>query len=60
MIGRNIADMATREDATRLQNEATRQRNEIKAEIMAVRESADAQMQELRSYIVQHLEQHAS
>lgn len=60
VIGRNIADMATREDATRLQNEATRQRNEIKAEIMAVRESADAQMQELRSYIVQHLEQHAS
>ena len=29
VIGRNIADMATREDATRLQNEATRQRNEI-------------------------------
>ena len=59
VIGRNIADTATREDVTQLQNEATRQRNEIKAKIMAVRESADAQMQELRSYIVQHLEQHA-
>ena len=58
MISRNIADIATREDVRQLENEATRQRNEIKAEIMAVRESADAQMQEPRGYIVQHLEQH--
>ena len=47
VIGRNIADMATREDVTELRNE-----------IRAARESADAQMQELRGYIVQHLDQH--
>ena len=44
VIGRN---MATREDVTELRNE-----------IRAARESADAQMQELRGYIVQHLDQH--
>ena len=48
VIGRNIADMATREDVTELRNE-----------IRAARASADAQMQELRGYIVQHLEQHS-
>ena len=63
--GQNIGDMATREDVTQLRNEImagredmTQLRNEIKAKIMAGRESADAQMQELRGYIVQHLEQH--
>ena len=62
VIGRNTA---TREDVTQLRNEVTQVRNEvsqlrneIKAEIRAGRESADAQMQELRGYIVQHLEQH--
>ena len=55
VIGRNTA---TREDVTQLRNEVTQVRNEIKAEIMAGRESADAQMQELRGYIVQHLKQH--
>ena len=58
-------NMATRDDLTQLrneaaqhQNEAAQQRNEIKAEIRAGRESADAQMEELRGYIVQHLDQH--
>ena len=55
VIGRNTA---TREDVTQLRNEVSQLRNEIKAEIMAGRESADAQMQELRGYIVQHLDQH--
>ena len=65
-------NMATRDDLTQLRNEAAQhrneaaqqrneaaqQRNEIKAEIRAGRESADAQMEELRGYIVQHLDQH--
>ncbi len=55
VIGRNTA---TREDVTQLRDEVTQLRNEIKAEITAGRESADAQMQELRGYIVQHLEPH--
>ena len=55
VIGQNVA---TREGMTRLRNEAAQQRNEIKAEIRAARESGDAQMEELRGYIVQHLEEH--
>ena len=58
-------NMATRDDLTQLRteaaqhrNEAAQPRNEIKAEIRAGRESADAQMEELRGYIVQHLDQH--
>ena len=47
-----------RNEAAQQRNEAAQQRNEIKAEIRAGRESADAQMEELRGYIVQHLDQH--
>ena len=47
-VGRNIA---TREDVAQI-------RNEITAEIRVGRESADAQMEELRGYIFQHLAQH--
>ena len=42
VVGRN---MATREDIAELRNE-----------IRAARESSDAQMQELRGYIAQHLD----
>ena len=51
VIGQNTA---SREDVTQLRNEIAQLRNEI----VAGRESADAQMRELRGYIVQHLEQH--
>ena len=48
VIGRNTA---TREDVTQVRNEVSQVRNEIKAELRAGRESADAQMQELRGHL---------
>ena len=56
VIGRNTASP---EDVAAVRNEVRQLRSEIKAEIRTGRESADAQMEELRSYIFRHLEQHS-
>ena len=55
-VGRN---MATREDMTELRNELRNEITVARDEIRATRESVNAQMEELRGYIVQHLEQHS-
>ena len=50
--------MATEADITELRQELRQQRQELQQEIRAVGDRLDAQMEEIRQYIVDHFDGH--